>query len=307
MKKKYFFMTATLEVALVWAIVSCNKIDNKDNDPVDNSPKAVQFTSAIGNMAQQTRTNGDAWVQDDAIGVFMVDKGGTNVLEGAINKLYKASASNNTLTPAESNTIYYPTDDTDVDFIAYYPYKGSINSLGTYSVDVATQANPANIDLLYAKTTGGYKKSSQSNVSLAFKHQLTKLILNVIAPTDPSSSLSEMTVVINGLNTKANFNLATGALETSNTPATITPLTIMAGKYEAIILPETIAANQVTVEFTINPSTTPEIFVWKVDAGTFAPETVYTYNVSLVRTGVSVSGTINQWTGGENGSDVTAK
>ncbi len=94
------------------------------------------------------------------------------------------------------------------------------------------------------------------------------------------------------MNTKNTFDLKTGTLGTAGTPAAITPYTTINGaKYEAIVLPATVTnTGDVSVEFSIGADT----FVWKVPAATaFAAGSEYTYDITITRSGVSVTGTIN--------------
>jgi hypothetical protein len=114
MRKKCFFMAIAFGAAAI-IMTSCSE-DREEN----RYSEAIQFASAIGNMAQQTRTanGGDEWVQNDAIGVFMVNHEGSNIVGGAANKRYIATGSNNTFTAAEGNALYYPVNGSAVDFIA---------------------------------------------------------------------------------------------------------------------------------------------------------------------------------------------
>ena len=109
---------------------------------------------------------------------------------------------------------------------------------------------------------------------------------------------------MNGMNTQNTFNLATGVLGSSpNTPAAIIPRTLTDGSvYDAIIMPGKYAANNVVVEFTLGD----DIFTWNVDAVDFLSGSEYIYNVTLSRTGVTVSGTISPWSD-KNMGEVTAK
>jgi hypothetical protein len=288
---------------------SCQKNDSPASLP-DDELVAVQFSSNIGGLAIKAAgikplAVGSTWDSNDAIGVFMVDNGANTVRNAETNKKYVTATGNSNFAPADptaTNTVYYPVNGDKVDFIAYYPYTSSITTLGDYSVNVATQTTPANIDLLYAKATNsgsGYDKDNTSAVALTFGHQLSKLTLNVtaagstqIAPAD----LTTMTVKIGGLNTQASFNLATGTLGTASAVADITPYTATAGqKYEAILLPGNFSG--VSVTFTITDGSNPGNYVWNIPNGAFEAGKDYRYSVSFTGTSgdVSVTGTIVDW------------
>ncbi|MDR2425063.1 MAG: fimbrillin family protein [Prevotellaceae bacterium] len=104
------------------------------------------------------------------------------------------------------------------------------------------------------------------------------------------------------MNQKSSFDLKTGVLgATSGTPAAITPYTATNGvKYEAIVLPAAVAnTGDVSVEFTIGT----DVFVWKVPAGTnFVVGSEYSYTITITRTGISVTGSINAWTTAPGGT-----
>jgi hypothetical protein len=295
--------------------VSCSKDDSPAPvTPPDDEPAAVavQFSSNIGGIASfvppgdiKPLAVGGTWTASDAIGVFMVNNGGTTVRNEETNKKYVTSAggiTGNFAAAGSADTVYYPINGDKVDFIAYYPYQSSITSLGDYSVNVATQTDPAGIDLLYAKANNegaGYDKSNASAVALTFGHQLSKLTMNVSATGSTQitpADLNTMTVTITGLNTQAQFNLATGTLGTASAPAAITPRTATAGsKYEAILLPG--AFTGVSVTFAISGGNNPGDYVWNVPDGALEAGKEYVYSISFTGTSgdVDVSGTINPW------------
>jgi hypothetical protein len=117
-----------------------------------------------------------------------------------------------------------------------------------------------------------------------------------------ANDLKKLTVTVKGLKTKATFNLSTKALSNIIDKVNIEANELTEGeKYDAIIIPQTISQDEVTVEFEIDT----EVFVWKVPASTFAAGTEYIYNVTISRTGVTVTGVIHPWINGK-GDDVSA-
>jgi hypothetical protein len=302
MKKVFLFASVTLAATMM--ISSCNKKDSSAPLP-DDDPVAVQFSSNIGGITPIPRpaAAGTTWASNDAIGVFMVNHGTSTMRGDATNKRYITSAGNGTFAPdAAANTVYYPTNGDKVDFIAYHPYTSSIVSLGNYSVNVATQTTPADIDLLYAKATNsgsGYDKTNTSAVALAFSHKLCKLTLNTsVAPEATqitAADLNTMTVTIVGMNTQAPFNLATGTLGTASNVAAITPRTATAGQqYEAILLPATFTG--VSVTFGVTAGSSPGDYLWNIPADTFEEGKEYVYSISFTGPkAIAVTGTINDW------------
>lgn len=278
------------------AFTSCNV-----NDEIDDGNEPVRFTAgidqqAVANAPAGTRAAGTTW-GNDAIGIFMTESGTTHYA----NSKYTTTGDGK-FTAAAGSEMYYPMSGNTVTFTAYYPYESGAALGAPIDVEIETTQTTGNqpaFDLLYSSGATGSKATAASPVALDFKHQLSKIVMNTTADASVGSALAGMTVTIKGMNTKNTFNLATGALgATSNTPAPITPRTVTDGtQYDAIIMPGSYSAGDVTVDFTVGSET----FTWTLPATTFAPGNEYTYTVTLKRTGVQVTGTITAWiTGGAN-------
>lgn len=313
MKSKKTIILLSALAAL--CLASCDK-----NEEVSVNDGAVRFTASIGREAvakPQSRAAGTAWAAGDEIGIFMVKHGTLNIAEMVENKKYTTATSNGIFTPVTGNEIYYPMDNSGVDFIAYYPHEAGAQLATDLPVEIATtqdDATQAATDLMWAKADNsgkGYEKDENAIVALAFGHCLSKLTMN--CKVDPSvgqpAVLNNATVSIHGMNTRSTFDLATGTLGTTpDRPEDIAPRKLSAapagshGAYDAIILPETYAGGVLTVKFTING----EPFVWYVDAIEFKPGHEYIYAVTITRTGVTATGTIVKWNPVEMGG-VTAE
>jgi hypothetical protein len=316
-RKSRILVMGTALLGMV-AFSACNVNDEIEDN---NQPQAVSFSAGIAGQAVQnggptTKAAGTVWASGDAIGIFMMSNGTTTIAEQAENKQYTTTGGS-TFSAVAGDEIYYPMDGSKVDFIAYYPYASGKTLGSSISVDVSgaqTASSQADIDLLWAKANGtggsGYDKVTHATtpVALAFNHKLAKMVINVKAGAAVNTPLTGMTVTIKGMNTKNTFKLSDGTLGTPNTPAAITPRVITTASgfnasYDAIILPYVYSSNgDVTVDFTVGGET----FTWEVDATTFAPGNEYTYAVTLTRTGVAVTGTINPWMPNDRGG-VTAE
>lgn len=306
MKATKILLTATILAGATFA--SCSKDDNPQGG---DASKAVVFTASIYEQALPgSRASNTTWAVDDAIGISMVENGTTpvTIADGTVNRQYTTSTTDGNFSATLANRIYYPEDGSSVDFIAYYPYRSNVDigasatSIGTYAVNVANQAAPAAIDLMWANTTSGYDKTTVGGVPLVFNHQLSKLVMNC-QPGEGLTvgDLAGMRVSINGMPTQNTFNLTSGELgATPSMPLNFAPQTVTDGsRYEAIILPAAAitAVGQFNVTFTINPtSTEPETFTWNMALGTnFLSGNEYTYTVNISRIGVTATGTINPW------------
>ena len=217
-----------------------------------------------------------------------------------------------------SHEIYYPMNNSAVDFIAYYPHADGAKLATDLPVKIATTQTDDSqraTDLMWAKAdnaTKGYTKDANKKVVFTFGHCLSKLTMNctVDHTVGDHSLLANATVVIKGMNTVNTFDLKTGTLSgTPNTPADIAPRKLNAapagfhGTYDAIILPGSYADGVLKVEFTLNG----EPFIWDVGAITFEPGHEYIYKVKITRTGVTATGTIESWKPVEKNDEVTAE
>jgi hypothetical protein len=290
MKNRNLFFALAAGVLL---LTGCRKEGEKDSPEV-----LVKFSSTI--QAAQSRPSGTAWNAGDAIGVFMVKSGSVTVAEEALNKKYTVGNAGETgffvpASPVDNNAVHYPSDGSPVDFIAYAPYRQDVAALSC-PVDVSGQSSPAAIDLLYATTAEGYSRATADPALLRFAHQLARLELNITAGEGVSaSSLADLSVVIKGMNTAATFNLADGTLSNAGTVADVVLRTVSAGQiYDAVVLPQTLAAGAVGIEFIAASGGYREY--WEVPAGVFAKNTEYRYDIVLGRSGISsVTCSIRDW------------
>jgi endonuclease G len=307
--KRNFFLAAVLGTLMM---TSCSKDDVLNLNPEDsNSKVSVQFSSSINGAVQprsgiQLRTGSTTWTANNTIGIFMVDNTPAAV-DATANKAYITTDGSNHFAPVTStDSIFYPVNNSTVNFIAYYPHQSGILLENNYNVDVSNQSNAVDIDFLYAKTTDGYSKTTGagSAVRLLFDHKLTHFVLNTIAGEGlTANDLQGMTVTVTGLNTRTTFDLTDGTQGSVSTKANIVTNSVSDGaKYDAILVPQSVAANDgVKVEFQIGS----ELFVWKLAACEFESKTEHVYNVTISRKGVEIEGEINDWTAG-TGGDVTA-
>lgn len=292
---KNYLIIAT--AALIFAACS-----NNENELVDGTdgPVPVEFRASVG--VTETRAIDQTWSATDAIGIFMVKTGESLVpeyiSEGAENIRYvvDATSTSGAFTP-DGTTIYYPMDDSKVDFYAYYP-QGSVTKEETtthylYAINVASQANQEALDLLYSNDVKGKKKTDKT-AALHFKHQLCKVILTVEPGTGVSAGdISGLTVKVNAQNTTSTFNLTAGILKADAANSADITLFKQADTYiyEAILLPD--AATSRTFEFDLNNGHDAP-FTWKMKK-VLTAGSKYTYTVKLNRTGVEVTGEIKAW------------
>lgn len=303
MKTMKIFAAAAVVAAI--AFTSCAK--ENDTTP-DNDPVEVKFAGDIGQIAvANTRVTGNSWDANNSIGIFMVGNGETTIVDGASNKIYTTSLGGETgsFAPAADNAIFYPASGA-VDFIAYYPHTADYTLAADVLISVPanqTGSAQAGADLLWAKANNnesGYTKAYSSAVGLVFDHKLARLEMNILAG-EGVGSLSNLAIAIKGTKPSRKFSLASGTFTDAaeGTEADITPRLITANaKYDAFLIPTSYAADVMTVTFT-NGS---DVYTWTVGEKGFESGKEYSYNITLGKNGVTVSGTINDWGSGTGGS-----
>ncbi|PTS98517.1 hypothetical protein DBR11_14670 [Pedobacter sp. HMWF019] len=293
MKNQSILLASALTLFMISS--SCKKNNTPDTPAPVPGTKAVTFSSSINGQIK-TKALNDTWEANDQIGVFMkTGTGLSNVL--ASNKAYKTTGDGNFQPSAADQTIYFPEDGKAVDFIAYYPLQSTLNGT-TYPVDINNQSNPAAIDLLYSNNANALSKTS-ANANLVFSHQLSKVEFTV-KKGEGVTDLTGLSTTISGLNTKANFDLATGVLSSASQTA---DLSAKIGSKnsdvtaEAIVLPVA-DASVAQITFTLPGGK----FKLSLPAGTkFEQGKKYTYQIEL-RNGaagtpvaLAISATITNW------------
>ena len=302
--KKNYFLAAIIASAI--AGVSCIR-DTGTTAPADQRA-AVQFSSNILTTDSGSRASDNSWGELDVIGIYMFEENTLNVVETRENIPYVTETGGTTGSfKPQSTVIYFPDNGDKVRFMAYYPYKSVVtDDLDVFKVDVSDQSDQPAIDLLYSfHTDARYdKKSPDRKVSLVFTHQLTKVYVNVKAGEGlTNDDLTDVAVSFAGLDTKADFALASGALSNASAPQAIAlkpaaaPQNYAAG-FESIVLPTaTVPAAQIVFDLNNGnegSGVASDKFTWDLDKA-LAPHTKYTFNATISRSGIVVEATITDW------------
>lgn len=290
---------------LLAALASCSQ---NNEGAKEEGHVAVGFSALVGTLQDKSgnmlKSVTSSWYSGAQIGITMVETGTDIIAESADNKPYTYTSGSSFSTSA-ANTIYYPVDGSQVDFIAYHPYNSSVASLGMLTIDVSDQSDQNALDLLFAKTTG--KDKNVPNVNLGFEHSMSRITMT-IAPGNglTPADLQNLKVELRGMNTRAQFSTANGSLSNQNTPATITIKTSANGtSSEGIILP----AAGGTYSFVFTLDGTGEPFVWDVPAGKeFKVGEENKYNATITRTQINITSSVSEWLlGNGNGEDASAE
>ncbi|MFK2114523.1 fimbrillin family protein [Bacteroides fragilis] len=313
MKKKKEWKDASLHVcrgmmlcAAVSLLAGCTG-EGDETMPEKDGRVALKVSSGI---EVQTRAHDEQWDAGDAIGIYMLDG---ETAEDA-NKKYttESTGTSGSFSAAGGQTIYFPVDGSQRDFIAYYPYRTQLTD-NLYAVDVSNQAVQKDIDLMGAEKVTGKTKNDPA-VAFEFQHKLVKLYLT-IKPDDVSLFADDMEgleIDITNQKTKATYDVVAGgpvSVNTEdNTPTSVRLLTDADGtSSEGIVLPN---ATTEGMQFVFRLKNGPA-FTWDIRKAqlsqSFKAGSKYVYTISIGLTGIEVTSSIEDWTpgngdGGETGS-----
>ncbi len=290
---KQIFLSAAIAAL---ALFSCNKENTAE---VDTEPVAVQFTNGV-----ITRASGAEWAQGDKVGIYMFTTSTTTPYGDNSNVEYTNSAkagSTATFSVVDAaQTIYYPLDDTNVDFLSYYPFSDS--KVGAedhiYEVDVNDQTNKPAIDLLISNNL---TDKAVNTVALEFNFYHALAQLNVVVNSgEGSPSLDGLDITVSGLINSADYTITSDEIDFGTTAAT--DLTILDG--EAIVIPQT-----ATISFVVTTTDNSIGFETSSSSVVFEQGKITTVTLTLNRTSVNFKGdaTITDWVNSGNDTSFDAE
>ncbi len=299
MRKHIYIILSTLVMVL---FTSCNEEDLGGN----SSGRTITFASGINDYNLRVNSNGDEWAMGDNVGIYTF-KHGEKVPVGTENVKHTTTSAGKSTSFTSETPLYYPTDGSTVDFVAYYPYSTSISSM-KYPIVLSDQSVQAALDLMYAENNVGYDQTNESAVELKFNHVLTKVIMN-ITTVDNTIDVNNMSVKVNGMDRTADFNLLNGEISSrSSNDEIVACSTSEEGRYELILLPVESLTDLHVVEFIVDN----ESYTWtmrdnradtegnidKLESGHR-----YTFNITISDSGVEAvatknSGSIVPWEDG---------
>lgn len=289
--------------AVALATLLLTACQNDEETMQTDTRVALQVTSGI-----QTRAFDNQWEKNDAIGIFGFTQGDAPT-QAYSNVRYVTTGGNGRFTP-DGTTIYLPTDDSYLDFVAYYPHTTDLEN-GIYTVDVENQSDQSTIDLMAAGTQTVDR--TDPTVTFNFEHKLSKIVFNFTAGVGmDESELAGMKVQLTNQQTLATFDVTQPDGEVvvgTNTPATLTLNTTDDGmSSEGIVLP---SANFDSMTLHLALVDGGSFFNWDLNnssANKFEAGKKYVYDITVNRTGLSVTATITDWApgNGENGEQGNA-
>lgn len=279
------------------AALSLTGCSNEETTYNEDNRVALRVSSGI-----QTRAVDDMWESDDAIGIYMLDKGN---LDTYANIQYTTQDNDRDGSFAPANeTIYLPTDGSERDFIAYYPWTNALKD-NVYTIDLTKQDDQSAIDLMVAEKVTGISRYKNS-AEFQFAHKLSKIVMAI----EPGADISESD--LEGIEIRLTNQHTTGTYDVLNGSAAVAGQTtgyiaLKVGEKgtsaEAIVFPSA-NYNGMNFEFTTKYVGYYSCPVPNTHATDFMAGKKYKYTIIINKTGLNVSAEITDWqTGNGAGGD----
>lgn len=216
-------MKKTLLVSLTFGLLlsGCN-----DEDSLGTSEgTGVRFTSYM----VESRATDTAWEAGDEIGVYMKPDAATEFQK--VNVKYTNNAENvNTFT--SEAPITYTGNENTVSFMAVYPFSSLVTD-GTYEFTLDNEELAEN-DIMYASTAS--VEAGTQDVTLEFKHKLTKIVLQL--KDENGNSVTGASITINKQRVNGTLDVATGNVSATDDYTSTLQFAGSDGTYEAIVIPD---------------------------------------------------------------------
>lgn len=256
-------MKKTLLVSLTFGLLlsGCN-----DEDSLGTSEgTGVRFTSYM----VESRATDTAWEAGDEIGVYMQNAASASGYQ-KINVKY-ANSDGNPNTFTSETPIEYSGNESTVNFMAVYPFSASVTS-GNYTFTLGNEGLSKN-DIMYASTTS--VEAGTQNVTLEFKHKLTKIVLQL--KDESGNSVTGASITIDKQRVNGTLDVATGNVSATDDYTSTLQFAESDGTYEAIVIPdEGYAGRSVLITTSDNKK-----YSYPVGDIAFSGATKYTFPVSL--------------------------
>ena len=253
-------------------LASCNGNDELTDNLLPEGKYPIEFSSSMYGLTTRATVN-NTWEGGEQVAVSIT---------GAYSVPFTAAA-DGSLTP--NTPIYWQTATQSITVRAWYP------ALWSMKADQSTEANYKAADFIFAPTTT-ITYADRNTTNLTFSHKMAKVTTNLIAGTGVTD-LSGATVSFYGHSTGL-INSANGTIG-PGTAAWVTPFASGTNEYTALLIPQDMTGKQfirVTLgggEYFYAPTGT--------DADLQAGK-AHTYNITIHKTGLTVTATIADWTSG---------
>lgn len=314
MRKVFNYALCFMNCAL---ITSCSQDDTLTQD---NGKTPIVLSATGISLEGTTRSTIDGnWEGVSTVGLYV------NYSEECTGTVTQGSSNTKVMiTPSTALywENYYSVTKTSVAIEAWYPTtftrpvgdsdNNSDNNTVMIASDQSTEAKMISQDLIYACNTA----ATASNNTLTFNHLLARVVINLKTSdylTTNKDNVSVKLMAYTGENgswicqgkyeydTKGMISMTSG----STTTQEITPCTLSSANseyfasYEVLIVPQSIDNKCIAVQ--VGNAT----YKWQITqpSGSYEGGTMYTYDITVTPTGISVTNTNSiSWTTGSTGS-----
>lgn len=264
-KNKY---TIVLTALSLMALSSCGDNEEVYNNGVGDPKTEIQITGTI-DQHSQTRANDGGFVDQDAIGVYVVDYANGNpgelLAQGnhVTNMKFTYDASTSFWTG--TSKIYWKDSHTPVDAYTYYPFREAVENPSAMPLVILPRqdkedektgfSNYEASDVLWASAE---KVEPGKQINFLFKHLMAGVEVRLIPGEGFDESAwaqLEKSVIIKNVLSEGHVDLRTGII-TNVADSRINVVPFNKGQaYRAVILPQTLVANEVLFDITVDGNT----------------------------------------------------
>jgi hypothetical protein len=293
-------------VAGVLFLSSCqtNEFSAVELQPEGKLPIQISHLSSI-----QTRVEENQFNNNDAIGLFSYVQS-TSFPENCYVDNMRFVLNDENWAPDEP--VYYPENQVQSNFVAYYPYQPHLLSSDHCTTTVSVETNQASDEnIKFSDFKVAHKEGilpTKSAVNLSFEHEMA-LVKVVLSPGKGFKDAQELLnlhpkITFKSVATQATYNFETLSLTQPTTKADIHPwgsFELVDDKLigvEAILVPQTLARKQLFIEVKTDERVYGLAFD---DSKTLTKRTNITCHLTLERQKYEggISTTIEDWDQGE--------
>ncbi len=305
MKTRLLFLLSAGVAALSLASCSKHNVEVIDDGQLRLSTANVISGTKAGQDLQSTQ-----FAKDEKVGIFLVEAGATAPVTGGTNVTvyndgaaleYTADGAGNL-----SNTQYWPTNGNGLYIYGVYPMAAATTA-GSYNAsnvsfkvnaDQSSDDNYKASDLMTGVPGTNPVARTKNKVALTFTHLLSKISIT-LTPGDGFDGLSSVKVSILGTKPSTTFSVG----KTTVTAASGDAAPVVAGtglscestatiSCAAIIVPQSIANSAEFIKVEVGGGS----YIYKLGTQTtFEGQKEYKYNITVKKTGLEVTTSINTW------------
>ncbi len=306
MKTRLLFLLSAGVAALSLASCSKHNVEVIDDGQLRLSTANVISGTKAGQDLQSTQ-----FAKDEKVGIFLVEDSGSGAVTSGTNVTvynsgnaleYTADGAGNL-----SNTQYWPTNGNGLYIYGVYPMAAA-TAAGSYdaaAVSFEVKADQSQdddykaSDLMTGVPNGNPVARTKSKVALTFTHLLSKISITLTPGDGFDSGLSGVKVSILGTKPKTSFSVGSKAVTTASGDAA--PVVAGTGlgcggsatiSCAAIIVPQQIAYSTEFIKVEVGGGS----YIYKLGSQTtFEGQKEYKYNITVKKTGLEVTTSINAW------------